>query len=100
MVNVGRMPNTRGYVSKLQTVKYGEIFAMARGMKISYIHHHLETAIETIQKHYKNKYNNAVLVPDSVEIMQRHPEIVSALISHLTQDQILDHEKDKWFLDD
>ena len=36
----------------------------------------------------------------SVEIMQRHPEIVSALISHLTQDQILDHEKDKWFLDD
>ena len=76
---------------------------MARGMKISYIHHHLETAIETIQKHYKNKYDNAVLVPDSVEIMQRHPEIVSALISQvsiLTQDQILDNEKDKWFLDD
>ncbi len=89
----------RGYVNKLQTVKYGGIFVMDRGMKISLIDNHLKTAIETIQKHYKNKYDNAVLVPDSVEIMQRHPEIVSALISHLTQDQILDHEKDKWFLE-
>ena len=25
MVNVGRMPNTRGYVNKLQTVNYGGI---------------------------------------------------------------------------
>ena len=62
----------------------------------------LNEAIKTIQKHYKDKYNNDVLVPDSVEIMQRHPEIVSAIMSTLTENEILDHKsdmhRDKMFL--
>ena len=50
----------------------------------------------------RQKYSNDVLVPDSVEIMQRHPEIVSAIMSTLTENEILDHKsdmhRDKMFL--
>ena len=47
----------------------------------------LQESIEMIQKHYKDKYYSSGLVPDSVEIMQRHPEIISALIKTFSKEK-------------
>ena len=47
----------------------------------------LEQAIEIVKKHYKDKYYSSGLVPDNVEIMQRHPEIISALIKTFSKEK-------------
>ena len=46
-----------------------------------------EQAIEIVKKHYKDKYDSNVLVPDNVEIIQRHPEILSAIIKQIAKDK-------------
>jgi len=46
----------------------------------------LEQAIDIVKKHYKDKYYSSGLVPDNVEIIQRHPEIISAIITQIARD--------------
>jgi hypothetical protein len=46
-----------------------------------------EQAIEIVKKHYKDKYYSSGLVPDNVEIIQRHPEIISAIITQIARDK-------------
>lgn len=49
------------------------------------IDYYLETAILTIKEEYALKYGSRALAPDCVEIMQRHPELVSAIFTHLSR---------------
>ena len=53
-----------------------------------------EQAIEIVKKHYKDKYDSNVLVPDNVEIIQRHPEIISAIITQIARDK--EQEIEEW----
>ena len=49
------------------------------------IDYYLDIAILKIQEEYKLKYNTRVVVPDRIEIMQRHSELVSAIFTHLSR---------------
>jgi len=49
------------------------------------IDYYLQTAILKIREEYELKYNSQALAPDRVEILQRHPELVSAIFTHLSR---------------
>ena len=49
------------------------------------IDYYLQTAILKIREEYELKYDSKVVPPDRVEILQRHPELVSAIFTHLSR---------------
>ena len=49
------------------------------------IDYYLQTAILKIREEYELKYDSKVVPPDCVEILQRHPELVSAIFTHLSR---------------
>ena len=49
------------------------------------IDYYLQTAILKIREEYELKYKSQALSPDRVEILQRHPELVSAIFTHLSR---------------
>ena len=49
------------------------------------IDYYLQTAILKIREEYELKYDSQALAPDCVEILQRHPELVSAIFTHLSR---------------
>ena len=49
------------------------------------IDYYLQTSILTIKEEYELKYGSRALAPDCVEILQRHPELVSAIFTHLSR---------------
>ena len=49
------------------------------------IDYYLQTAILKIREEYELKYDSQALAPDRVEILQRHPELVSAIFTHLSR---------------
>jgi hypothetical protein len=49
------------------------------------IDYYLQTAILTIKEEYELKYGSRAVAPDCVEILQRHPELVSAIFTHLSR---------------
>lgn len=49
------------------------------------IDYYLQTAILKIREEYELKYDTKCVAPDRVEILQRHPELVSAIFTHLSR---------------
>ena len=49
------------------------------------IDYYLQTAILKIREEYILKYDSKVAAPDRIEILQRHPELVSAIFTHLSR---------------
>jgi len=49
------------------------------------IDYYLQTAILKIREEYELKYDSKVVAPDRVEVLQRHPELVSAIFTHLSR---------------
>jgi len=49
------------------------------------IDYYLQTAILTIREEYILKYDSEIPAPDRIEVLQRHPELVSAIFTHLSR---------------